>query len=172
MKMISLDDIIEYCNNERAAYKANNCGAACTALRRLAEFAKEYAIEAEPVKQDTELSIILQDYGIKDTDTLRYILDQYQKIIVDITGGQMSYLTYPAETVIACADDNYRKCHEESINHGAWDSGYNVALSEIKEKIKQMPTVEVEPCTFCVYNPPSSCDGKPCTMCPAVAKGE
>lgn len=77
-------------------------------------------VEAEPVKQDTELSIILQDYGIKDTDTLRYILDQYQKIIVDITGGQMSYLTYPAETLIACADDNYRKCHEESINHGRW----------------------------------------------------
>lgn len=72
------------------------------------------------VKQDTELSSILQDYGIKDTDTLRYILDQYQKIIVDITGGQMSYLTYPAETVIACADDNYRKCHEESMNHGRW----------------------------------------------------
>lgn len=48
MKMISLDDIIEYCDNERTAYKANSCGAACTALRRVVEFAKEYAIEAEP----------------------------------------------------------------------------------------------------------------------------
>ena len=76
--------------------------------------------DVQPVKQDTELSIILQDYGIKDTDTLRYILDQYQKIIVDITGGQMSYLTYSAETVIACADDNYRKCYEESMKHGRW----------------------------------------------------
>lgn len=77
--------------------------------------------DGQPVKQDTELSIILQDYGIKDTDTLRYILDQYQKIIVDITGGQMSYLTYPAKTVIACADDNYRKCYEESMEHGRWE---------------------------------------------------
>lgn len=51
MKMISIDDLIEYCNSERAAYKANNCGVACTALRRVAEFAKEYAVEAEPVKQ-------------------------------------------------------------------------------------------------------------------------
>ena len=76
--------------------------------------------EYQPVEQDTELSIILQDYGIKDTDTLRYILDQYQKIIVDITSGQMSYLTYPAEAVIACADDNYRKCYEESMKHGEW----------------------------------------------------
>lgn len=47
MKMISLDDIIEYCDNERTAYKANNCGAACTALRRVVEFAKEYAVEVE-----------------------------------------------------------------------------------------------------------------------------
>ena len=23
------------------------------------------------------------------------------------------------------------------------------------------------PCDLCRYNPPSSCDGKPCTMCPA-----
>jgi hypothetical protein len=47
MKMISIDDLIKYCDNERTAYKANNCGAACTALRRVAEFAKEYAVEAE-----------------------------------------------------------------------------------------------------------------------------
>lgn len=63
--------------------------------------------DVQPMKQDTELSIILQDYGIKDTDTLRYILDQYQKIIVDITGGQMSYLTYPAEAVLECVNDYY-----------------------------------------------------------------
>ena len=84
----------------------------------------------QPVKQDTELSSILQDYGIKDTDTLRYILDQYQKIIVDITGGQMSYLTYPAETVIACADDNYYKCYEESMNHGRWTWASNAPHRE------------------------------------------
>ena len=29
--------------------------------------------------------------------------------------------------------------------HGEWDSGYNVALSEMREKIKQMPTIEAEP---------------------------
>lgn len=33
----------------------------------------------------------------------------------------------------------------EPHTHGAWDSGYNVALSEMREKIKQMPTVEAEP---------------------------
>ena len=25
----------------------------------------------------------------------------------------------------------------------------------------------ISPCDLCRYNPPSSCDGKPCTMCPA-----
>ena len=28
------------------------------------------------------------------------------------------------------------------------------------------------PCDACRYNPPSSCDGKPCTMCPASGKPE
>ena len=63
--------------------------------------------DVQPVKQDTELSSILQDYGIKDTDALRYILDQYQKIIVYITGGQMSDMTYPAQVVIECVNDYY-----------------------------------------------------------------
>lgn len=28
----------------------------------------------------------------------------------------------------------------------------------------------LSPCTFCRFNPPSSCDGKPCCMCPAEKK--
>ena len=85
-------------------------------------------IETEPVKHDTELSSILQDYGIKDTDTLRYILDQYQKIIVDITGGQMSYLTYPAQAVIDCTNDYYLSSladlKESSNNEAEPDNGW------------------------------------------------
>ena len=30
---------------------------------------------------------------------------------------------------------------------------------------------DITPCDVCKYNPPSSTDGKPCCMCPAVAKG-
>lgn len=45
-------------------------------------------------------------------------------------------------------------------------------IGRILFMIENMPTVEAEPCTFCAYNPPSSGDGKPCTVCPAVAKGE
>ena len=28
------------------------------------------------------------------------------------------------------------------------------------------------PCDLCAYNPPSSCDGKPCTVCPATRRGD
>lgn len=32
------------------------------------------------------------------------------------------------------------------------------------------PTVDVAPCDVCRYSPPSSGDGKPCTICPAEGK--
>lgn len=90
--------------------------------------------DVQPVKHDTELSSILQDYGIKDTDTLRYILDQYQKIIVEITGGILSKLVYPAKTVIAyaCVDERYRKYYEEK--YGQWISVED-RLPELYEKV-------------------------------------
>ena len=39
----------------------------------------------------------------------------------------------------------------------------------IDKYAEQEPT---SPCDLCRYNPPSSCDGKPCTMCPAEKGGE
>lgn len=50
-KMINVDELIEFCNTERAMLHAHNNSVACAALRRVVEFAKEYAAEAEPVKQ-------------------------------------------------------------------------------------------------------------------------
>lgn len=35
----------------------------------------------------------------------------------------------------------------------------------IKQALKALK--KESPCDLCRYNPPSSCDGKPCTMCPA-----
>lgn len=34
-------------------------------------------------------------------------------------------------------------------------------------KIKTLEQEPKSPCDLCRYNPPSSADGKPCTMCPA-----
>ena len=48
-KMINVDELIEFCNTERSMLHAHNNSVACAALRRVIEFAKEYAVEAEPV---------------------------------------------------------------------------------------------------------------------------
>lgn len=32
------------------------------------------------------------------------------------------------------------------------------------------PNEPTYPCDLCVYNPPSSLDGKPCTFCPATGR--
>lgn len=36
--------------------------------------------------------------------------------------------------------------------------------------VKRQMTVDVVPCDVCRFAPPSSGDGKPCTMCPAAGK--
>lgn len=38
--------------------------------------------------------------------------------------------------------------------------------------VEKAPTVNLSPCDVCEYNPPSSGDGKPCSMCPASRKEE
>ena len=53
-----------------------------------------------------------------------------------------------------------------------FDAGYKAALAMARLVVCQAPSVRPQvghgsPCDLCRYNPPSSCDGKPCTMCPA-----
>lgn len=51
-----------------------------------------------------------------------------------------------------------------------------VSIADVRRALSQTPTADVvelqglTPCDVCAYNPPSSGDGKPCTMCPARAK--
>ena len=45
-------------------------------------------------------------------------------------------------------------------------------IGRILFMIENMPTIEAKSCTFCVYNPPSSGDGKPCTACPAHKRSD
>lgn len=51
----------------------------------------------------------------------------------------------------------------------------NRMLWEIISAIENAPTLTQpnepgNPCDLCVYNPPSSFDGKPCTYCPATGR--
>ena len=55
---------------------------------------------------------------------------------------------------------NYDNFEEYRRVRGLW-----IALNIIDKYAKQEPK---SPCDLCMYyNPPSSCDEKPCTMCPA-----
>ena len=50
-----------------------------------------------------------------------------------------------------------------------WQNGYDRALEEAEVFYeKEEP---FGPCDLCRFNPPSSADGKPCTMCPAEKGG-
>lgn len=43
-------------------------------------------------------------------------------------------------------------------------------LDDICDSYSTVDAVPVSPCDACKYAPPSSCDGKPCTMCPAEGR--
>ena len=61
-----------------------------------------------------------------------------------------------------------------------WNSGtapvsWAAAYAEFKDDIDSIPTLTppnkpTYPGDLCVYNPPSSLDGKPCTYCPATGR--
>lgn len=60
-----------------------------------------------------------------------------------------------------------RLAHTESKWPGTEDTleSLDMAISALRAKQEH-----TSPCDLCGYNPPSSSDGKPCTMCPAVSK--
>ncbi len=74
-----------------------------------------------------------------------------------------------------CDDVVSRQSIINSIaNTNFWLSSDN--WDELMEAINKVPTVRSQepfgPCDLCRFNPPSSADGKPCTMCPAEKGGE
>lgn len=52
-----------------------------------------------------------------------------------------------------------------------WDAKryFRDALDVVKD-IRRLPSAPLSPCDVCIYNPPSSMDGKPCSMCPAEGR--
>lgn len=56
---------------------------------------------------------------------------------------------------------------DEITEYGSGDS-VHMSVGELKRRIEQLPSAQPEsPCNLCIYNPPSSMDGKPCCACPA-----
>lgn len=69
-KMINVDELIEFCNTERSMLHAHGNSVACAALRRVCEFAKENAVEVEPVKHGRWIDFpeCLEYEGALDSD--------------------------------------------------------------------------------------------------------
>lgn len=47
--------------------------------------------------------------------------------------------------------------------------GFVATYRGVSIDIEIVPDSRPSPCDLCMYNPPSSIDGKPCCMCPACA---
>lgn len=60
------------------------------------------------------------------------------------------------------------RANRDVFDNKAYADGWNSAI----DIIVSAPTVNLSPCDVCAYSPPSSGDGKPCSMCPAVKKAE
>lgn len=66
--------------------------------------------------------------------------------------------------LLYCSGGDYRKALEEQREVAEFTIA---ALREMDTQEKPKT-----PCDLCLYNPPSSGDGKPCTMCPASSLPE
>ena len=78
------------------------------------------------------------------------------------------------------AIDAVQVLHNINFHHiptpvSEFESGFNDGLNQAMWEITNAPTLTqpnepTYPCDLCVYNPPSSLGGKPCTFCPATGR--
>ena len=81
-----------------------------------------------------------------------------------------------ADVILAARDKLF---HESIETQGCMSVSYQWPCSDgriaqlklelIEGEKKTVPQAPQTPCDLCMYNPPSSRDGKPCCVCPASA---
>lgn len=84
----------------------------------------------------------------------------------EYSGGVVDRLAAYEDTGLE-PEDFKRAFHEDAVLKLAGQ-----ALCIAPDRLRELAQADKEcisPCTFCRFNPPSSGDGKPCCMCPAVA---
>lgn len=69
-----------------------------------------------------------------------------------------------------CPAGVYGRNYVYGSDREKWD-----AWDEIIDALDALPTITppnepLTPCDMCMFSPPSSSDGKPCCMCPAVSR--
>ena len=75
--------------------------------------------------------------------------------------------------VPAVVEDGYKAIAVHCFNCGADITAESEKKARAAWNRRAQPANEpLTPCDACRYSPPSSCDGKPCVMCPASGKPE
>lgn len=80
---------------------------------------------------------VLDNYGLDSTnpaETLSFVLEQYQRIICELTGSMLSKLTYYADTVIAMVQDRQNDDINEAVGNAVDDLG--VAQNAVNSRCK------------------------------------
>ena len=66
---------------------------------------------------------VLDNFGLNSSDpvaTLKFVLDQYQKIICEATNGKFSKLSYDANVILSCINDILNEAADAEKNNGKW----------------------------------------------------
>ena len=105
---------------------------------------------------------VLDDYGLDNTnpaETLSFVLEQYQKIICELTGSMLSKLTYYADTVIAGVQDRQNDDIHEAVDDTIED--LSVAQNTVNSKCKSCKHLRCI-CELIQDMPPSDCEDVKC----------
>ena len=88
-----------------------------------------------------------------------------------MTREEAAKILDPETTLDAYAKISYYGGFE---GESTWQDAVNEACRMGAEALRALDAQEKPktPCDLCLYNPPSSGDGKPCTMCPASSLPE
>lgn len=105
MKYISMDDIIDICQANITPLKANGQGVAVSALRRVIEAAKEYAVEAEAVKHGRWIRAEAKGYPMK-RPSIWYCSECGEKIKYNDTLGRYQ----KTKKTVSQVNPRCRKC--------------------------------------------------------------
>ena len=105
---------------------------------------------------------VLDNYGLDSTnpaETLSFVLEQYQKIICELTGSFLSKLTYYADTVIAKVQDRQNDDIHEAVDDTV--ENLSVAQNTVNSKCKSCKHLRCI-CELIQDMPPSDCENVEC----------
>ena len=133
MKLIDADKLNKDIQKAEEAFEAEMTVLGAEAIKSLIDIQPEVwslftgrCAGKKAFSEYVALCKLLDHYGVDSTkpvDSFKFILEAYQKVILECTGSQMSKLTYTPEAVISCICDRQTELAEsETIPQAMWSS--------------------------------------------------